>query len=273
MSPILPASSDVAAYGRTIRGIAGLAFKRKDGTNEILHLPLPSDFTIDTGAEEEAINAMNPLGQGITIGSIQRAVRPTLSITYGVHQPDVYEFVIGRKFAVQMQNSIFIKQYTVRPSLTEAAVPSGALGFGYPADIESCHAAVKDDFGQSFQLTRVPWAATPGDTEFAQGPDMALKFGPNMAGATATLLIDDGPAENVLALSEETSPFYEMKALFVDNTDRIVILNAESVKAQVGGRSIAPMTTDVGLSFYMHGLPGRCDPGFGMRWTNQKVAC
>jgi hypothetical protein len=269
----LPTSSNVQAYGRTLRGIAGFALKRKDGSNEILHLPLPSDFTIETGAEEEAINAMNPLGQGITIGSIERAVKPTLSLTYGVHQPDIYEFIFGRRFTAQIEKSICIKQYTVRASLVEPEVPVGSLGYGYPADLESCHAAVKDDFGQSYQLTRVPWASTPGDTEFAQGPNMAVKFGPNLVDATVTLLVDDGPEETVLSLSEEPSPFFEMRALFVDNTNECVILNAESVKAQVGGRSIAPMTTDVSLSFFMHGLPGRCDPGFGMRWTGRKVAC
>jgi hypothetical protein len=64
-----------------------------------------------------------------------------------------------------------------------------------------------------------------------------------------------------------------MKALLVTNTDEGVIVNADSVVAQVAGRSIDPMSTDISLSFFMHGLPGRCDPGFDMCWTGKKIAC
>lgn len=265
-------NSSVSKYGETFRGLAGLVLQRHSD-DAVLHLATPSAFSIDTGAEEEPINAMNPLGQGITIGSIQRAIKPTLSVTYGVHQPEIYEFILGRKFDQIVKTETFIRQYTVRASLVEEPAAIGTLGAGFPADITSCYASAKGDFSSSMQLTRVPWASTPGPNEFAQGPDMAIKWGTNLMNQTITLTVNDGPQSNVLALSEESSGFLKMKALLVTNTDEGVIVNADSVVTQVAGRSIDPMSTDISLSFFMHGLPGRCDPGFDMRWTGKKIAC
>lgn len=263
----------ISAYSSTIKGILQTRMLRVDDQKEFI-VPPPTAFSIDTGTEEEPINSMNPLGERVTIGSIVRAVTPTLNMTFGVHQPELYEFVLGRKFGEQLKEGLALREVTVPPSLEAAGVPANALGGGTVADQTTpgeAVAVVKNQFGMSVPLERVSYSTTPGNGQFAQGPDFAMKFGPDLVDQVVkiTMLLAD---ETVLSPTEDPVGFYRMKALFALTDNRIVVLNAPSVTPQLGGRSIDPMTPEVQLSFFMHSQPGNCQT-IDMQFTNRYVAC
>lgn len=263
----------IAAYSSTIQGIIQVRIFRVNDQKEFI-IPPPTAFSIDTGAEEEPINSMNPLGQRVTIGSIVRAITPSLNVTYAVHQPELYEFVLGRKFDEQLKDSLAMREVTVPPSLETSGVPTNALGGGAIADQTDpgeAVAVVKNQFGMSVPLTRVSYATTPGNGEFAQGPDFSLKFGPDLIDQVVKIVLPM-PQETVVAPTEAPVGFYRMKGLFALTDNRIVVLSAPSVTPQLGGRQIDPMTPELGLSFFMHSQPGSCQT-VDMQFTNRYVAC
>jgi hypothetical protein len=262
----------IEAYAETIRGIVGIAIRRSADNSNIM-LPAPTAFSIAPNAEEAEISAMNPLGQQVTIGSIVRAVKPRLSLTFNVHQPEVYEFILGRRFTQQSRPGIAMREVTVPTSLEVAGYGPGSMGNGVAADQttpEECSVVVKNQFGASVPLTRVPWASTPGPGEFAQGPDFALKFGPDLVNQVvkATMITAD---RSVLAPSAQSIGFLQMRAMFALTTNRIVIINANSVTPVVGS-NVEPMGEDLSIEFYMHSRPGDCQ-SINMEFTDEYVDC
>lgn len=260
----------IAKYQSTIKGAATIKLQRH-GDNTILHFPQPKTVSLDTGVEEVPLEIRNPLAETTTSGSVVTARRPVLTTTFGYHQPDIWEMLLGQRFAVEQRIIPAMKQVTVPNTLEIPGITIGQLGYGMPADQIDSVAAVKNTWGQSYNLTRVPYASTPGDDEWAQGADFSMKFGPNMVGETATVFAPMLP-ENVLSLTEEPVGNYRMKALLITTENKVVVLSSESVTPQISGKQIDPQSPDLPVTFYMHSVPGQCG-NYKIDWTNLVVAC
>lgn len=263
----------IEAFQQRVKGIS-LTVLQRNSDKSLLHIPPAKGVSMDLGIEESVQEINNPLGEVVTAGSYVTARKPMINMTFAHAQPEIWELIVGTRFEVTTGEVVIAKQITVPTSLEIPAAGLGQLGKGMIANHAESRASIKTTFGMSKQLTRVAYSAatSPANpSSWMQGADFTMKFSPDMAGETATV-IAPVPLTSTLNLGETPVGSYKMRALCILTNNEIAVISADSCTPKLNGNSLDPSAAEIPVGFYLHQIPGQCLP-YRIQYTGQFVNC
>lgn len=255
-------------YHSTVKGLSIIKLIRNED-NTVLHLPPPSEVTLDLQIEEQVQMTRSQIGENVSANSYASGRTPVLSLVFNHSQPEIWELVIGSRFAVKNDTVVIAKEYVA--TATVDAVGIGKLGYGILVDQITTFASYKGANGMSIPLTRVAFAGTPANGQFAQGADLALKFGPDIVGKDVSVVCTI-PINNCLSLSDVSLGTYRLTALGITTENEVVVLSCNRATPSLQGNQVSMGSATVPVKFFLHANPGECFP-YTFKWIGQTVNC
>lgn len=191
----MPTSS--VTLNRSLRGLSNISITRKKD-DLTFNLAKPSNITLAANVEIKNTSSRDSLGNMSKLNTYQTAEMPTLQVSYGVNQPELYAFQGGYlmksgTFTMTVARNLLVPITGVIP-----AVVTGFFPFGSAADVgltvpegtpDPTTASYSNTVGQSVALTQVAYSPTAYTTEnqFGIGENGAVTFSTNLIGESVTL--------------------------------------------------------------------------------------
>lgn len=164
---------------RTYKGISNVILTQ-NSTNQVFALPTATGFVIDSGRNERTINNSNQLGENVFANSFNVESMPTLQLTYGVYNTEMYAIQENVKLETGM---LEVKvPYKVKIPKTGMIEPAtvGKFLYAITKDSISYGSIVVDN--KSYEITRVAYDTFDDtvDDQFAVGDNGAFLFSQNL---------------------------------------------------------------------------------------------
>lgn len=188
----------ITVANKTAVGISNISIVRK--SDEVQYnLPKPSGLTLNNNIEVKTTQTRDGRGYMAKLNTYQTSEMPTLTITYGLSQPELFAFQTNYQMTPGSFTIELARNLTVPITGLIPAAVTGEMGFGTVADVGLVvpTGGKKITFGSKTSnttfattaLTQAAYSATPytTDDQFGVGDNAAYTFSTNLIGEYVTV--------------------------------------------------------------------------------------
>lgn len=256
---------------RTFKGISNVILVQ-NSTNEVMALPTATGFVIDSGRSEREIKSRNQLGENAFANSFNVESNPTLQLTYGVFNAEMYAIQENVKLETGTLTVKLPYKFQIPKTGTHAAVSSGRFLYQIVEDAESYASIVKDK--KSYQLTQVPYTGFDGATDdtYCVGDHGEFKFSNNLYNVNDPPYVNIETEADIAGNYLGSEPIGDMRisATLVDSNNMITYVQVFKAIVNTGGITFDP--TSEGVTLNMRLAPEGCR-AFQYLDTQDLVSC
>lgn len=245
----------------TFIGVTELKMRRtKD--NLVYHLPTPMNMVVEPGKNERVQMGRSKLGRRIEVSSFIDGENPTLSISYGVVQPELLQFRLGNYFENVTKDLFIPTTFDLAQGGTFPAVQAPSLGHAIIAGADAT-ASIKLANGTSQALVE--------GTDFTIGAGGLVTFSAALVAAKETVSMLIPYTVTGLGIGSELIGRHEVVASIVDSEGYVWFFHAPNAKPSAAGGTIdfSAESFDLQLKLYNS---GGCQP-FTLIKSSDRVSC
>lgn len=251
---------------RSNRGISNIAITRKKD-DLTFNLPKPSNATLAANIEVKNTSSRDSLGNMSKLNTYQTSEMPTLQLSYGVNQLELYAFQKGYlmksgTFTMTVARNILVPSTGNIPAATAGFFPVGSLAdlgvtpvTGTP---DPTTASKTNAQGQSIALTQVAYSPTAYTTEdqFGIGADGAVTFSTNLVDETITLRHPYTTAARTV--SSELIGEVSIDYMITTSANTLTVVNIPSAIINPSGSTFDAAGEGLTLNFDVLTPAGKC---------------
>lgn len=263
----------------TFVGFSNATFRRLSD-NLVISFPPPQALTLDPAEQVREQLTRNNLGKQARAQTYSMGSLPVMTLAYGVLNPEVIAFRLGRQLAVLSTTYEISWPYQLRVTEdTYAAKEAGQLGRAIAADATAYGSVIRN--GVSAELTQEAfadhetWKGTTDDA-FAVGLNGALAFSTNLVtnGDIVTLLLTETLPDTTGAarISAVPAGAYEFKCTMVDTEGKVSILTVHNCEPNPANAAIDFSAESIDVVMNVNAAAGTCN-FFDITQTRLNVAC
>ena len=256
---------------RSNRGVSNIAITRKKD-DLTFNLPKPSNIVLAANIEVKNTSSRDGLGNMSKLNTYQTSEMPTLQLSYGVNQLELYAFQKGYlmksgTFTMTVARNVLVPLTGSIPAAAIGFFPNASLadiGLNVPTGIPDPTTASKTNIvGQSIALTQVAYSPTAYTTEdqFGIGADGAVTFSTNLIGETITLRHPYTSAARTL--SSELIGEVAIEYMITTSANTLTVVNIPSAIINPSGSSFDASGEGLTLNFDVLTPAGKC-PGYDL---------
>lgn len=234
---------------RTFKGISNVIVVQ-NSTNDVMALPTATGFVIDSGRSEREIMTSNQLGEMAFSNSFNSAVNPSLQLTYGVYNAEMYAIQENVRLETGLLTVKIPYKFWIPKTGVHNPVATGRFLYQITEDAVSYASIVKDK--KSYQLTQMPYTGFDDsvDDTFAVGDHGEFIFSTNLYNVT------DPPYVNIETEAEisgnylGSEPIGDMRisATLVDSNNMITYVQVYRAIVNTGGITFDPKAEGITLN-------------------------
>lgn len=164
---------------RTFKGISNVVVVQ-NSTNDVMALPTATGFVIDSGRSEREVMTSNQLGEMAFANAFPNAVNPTLQLTYGLYNAEMYGIQENVRLETGLVSVKIPYKFQIPKTGTQNPVATGRFLYQITQDATSYASIVVDK--KSYQLTQMPYTGfdVAVDDTYAVGDHGEFIFSTNL---------------------------------------------------------------------------------------------